>query len=258
MVTYLPRSAWGARPTRGSTGLVRDQVEGTALHWPGMAKPISTQAGVASALRGWQDYHMDVRGWSDIAYQVAVDQAGRAWTLRGLNIRSGANGDADVNRRFGAILLVLAPGEQPSAAMKKTVQGVVADFRRWFPKGTAIKGHRDVRPDPTDCPGPLAYAAIKHGDFTPSTSAAPAKDLDMTDSQYDALMNEIKAARNDVRDYALWQVLYGLETEDERAQAHQAFTSARAEGKSILEAKAAAIQVMQRLVDDVKKAQASS
>lgn len=178
MVTYLPRSAWGARKATNSTGLVASQVEGTALHWPGMAKPIDAaddigKRRIASALRGWQNYHMDDRGWSDIAYQVAVDQAGRAWTLRGLNIRSGANGDADVNRRFGAILLVLAPGEKPSAAMIATTKGVIADFRRWFPKGTAIKGHRDVRPAGTDCPGPLAYAAIKAGTFTPGAAVTP-------------------------------------------------------------------------------------
>ncbi|HEY9418130.1 MAG TPA: hypothetical protein VIQ30_25500, partial [Pseudonocardia sp.] len=85
MVTYLPRSAWDARAPRGSSPLIASEVDGAALHWPGMAKPISSQDAVASALRGWQDYHMDGRGWSDIAYQVAVDQAGRAWTLRGLS-----------------------------------------------------------------------------------------------------------------------------------------------------------------------------
>jgi len=169
MVTYLPRTAWGARPARGSTPLVAAEVDGVALHWPGMAKPLTTQEAVAAALRGWQDYHMDVRGWSDIAYQVAVDQAGRAWTLRGLPTRSAANGDADVNRRYGALLLVLAPGEQPSAAMKATTRGVVADFRRSYPNGTAIQPHSAVRPAGTDCPGDAARAAIARGDFTPTS-----------------------------------------------------------------------------------------
>jgi hypothetical protein len=179
MVTYLPRSAWNARPARGSTGLVPAAVDGTGIHWPGMAKPINAagatgQARVASALRGWQSYHMDGRGWSDIAYQVAVDQAGRAWTLRGLNIRSGANGDADVNRRYGAILLILAPGEKPSAAMIGTVRGVIGDFRRRYPAGTQIKGHGQIRPEPTSCPGPAAQAAINRGDFTPRPTPSPA------------------------------------------------------------------------------------
>jgi hypothetical protein len=185
MVTYLPRSAWGARPSRGAVALAQSQVEGEALHWPGMAKPINAtgdagQRRVASALRGWQDYHMDGRGWSDIAYMVAIDQAGRAWTLRGLNIRSGANGDADVNRRFGAFLLVLAPGEKPSAAMVATTKGVITDFRKRFPHARAKPyGHRDVRPrnsagqETTDCPGPAAEALINAGGFTPGASTPP-------------------------------------------------------------------------------------
>lgn len=172
--TYEPRSAWNARPARGSTALSPSVVVGEALHWPGTTKPINAvgaagKARVASALRGWQNYHMDSKGWSDIAYQIAVDQVGRAWTLRGLNIRSGANGDANVNRLYGAFLLVLAPGEQPSAAMKATVQNVIRDFRAHMPKASLTpKGHKDVRAAGTDCPGPLAYAAIKRGEFTPS------------------------------------------------------------------------------------------
>lgn len=182
MTAYLPRSAWGARAPRGSTALVASQVLGTALHWPGMAKPIDAAGDigkrrVASALRGWQNYHMDTRGWSDIAYQIAVDQAGRAWTLRGLNIRSGANGDATVNRQYGAILLILAPGEKPSAVMLATTRGVIADFRKRFLRGTAIKPHSAVRPEGTDCPGPAARAAITRGDFTPKPVATTGDEM---------------------------------------------------------------------------------
>ncbi|HEY9334650.1 MAG TPA: peptidoglycan recognition family protein [Kribbella sp.] len=151
------------------------QVEGAVIHWPGTgtSTPIHTQAAVASALRGWQDYHMDTRGWSDIAYQVAVDQAGRAWDLRGLRTQSGANGDTDVNERYGAILLVLVDDEEPTAAMAFTVRGVIADFRRLYPHGTAIRPHSAVRPEPTDCPGPAARAAIARGDFDPDTAPTP-------------------------------------------------------------------------------------
>jgi hypothetical protein len=84
MVTYLPRSAWNARPPNGGPGnLTVSSVQGAVIHWPGTGTTtgIHSQAAVASALRGWQNYHMDDRGWSDIAYQIAVDQAGRAWTL---------------------------------------------------------------------------------------------------------------------------------------------------------------------------------
>jgi hypothetical protein len=200
MVEYLPRSAWGARaPGPGPGSLVASRVLGVVIHWPGTGSTsvIHSQAAVASALRGWQAYHMDQRGWSDIAYQVAVDQAGRAWTLRGLRTQSGANGDQDVNQKYGAILLVLATGEQPTAAMKATVRGVVADFRRLYPRGTAIRPHSAVRPDPTDCPGPAARAAIARGDFTPNSSPED----DMTPAQMQELKNFIEAR---TQAYALW------------------------------------------------------
>ena len=200
MVNYLPRSAWNARPPKDGPGnLTVSRVEGAVIHWPGTGSTsvIHSKAAVASALRGWQDYHMDTRGWSDIAYQVAVDQAGRAWTLRGLRIQSGANGNNDLNERYGAILLVLVTGEQPTAAMKATTRAVIADFRRIFPRGTAIRPHSAVRPDPTDCPGPAARAAIARGDFTPGSS----EDDDMTPAQMQELKNFIEAR---TQAYALW------------------------------------------------------
>lgn len=185
MVTYLPRSAWKARAARGSTALLASEVVGIADHWPGMSKPINAtgtagQARVASALRGWQNYHMDGRGWSDIAYLVAVDQAGRAWTLRGLNNRSGANGDGTVNRKYGACLLILGPGEEPSAAMIKTAKGVHADFKKRFSKSRVRPyGHQEVRAKTasggvtTDCPGPKALAAIHAGKLDAGTVSVP-------------------------------------------------------------------------------------
>jgi hypothetical protein len=199
MVQYLPRSAWNARPPNSGPGnLTVSRVQGAVIHWPGTGSTsvIHSQAAVASALRGWQNFHMDDRGWSDIAYQIAVDQSGRAWTLRGLRTQSGANGNNDVNERYGAILLVLVTGEQPTAAMKATTRGVIADFRKLYPRGTAILPHSAVRPDPTDCPGPAARAAISRGEFNPGSS-----EDDMTPAQMQELKNFIEAR---TQAYALW------------------------------------------------------
>lgn len=173
MVEYLPRSAWGARTAKPGPGnLDPAKVRGVALHWPGMGnRRIGSQATVASSLRGWQAFHMDPppngHGWSDIAYQVAVDQGGRAWTLRGLHEQSGANGDATVNHQYGAILLVLGTGEQPTPEMIATVRGVVADFRQLYPGADAIVPHSAIRPDPTDCPGDITRGLIHAGTFEP-------------------------------------------------------------------------------------------
>lgn len=192
-LNYLPRSAWNARPSKGPTHLNATGLLGTALHWPGMGNHrLFAQDDVAHALRGWQDYHMDTRGWSDIAYQVAVDQAGRAWQLRGLTTRSGANGDADANLAYGAILLVLGTGETPTGALINTTRQVIADFRRLYPKATAIKPHSWVRTQytgaGTDCPGDAARGLIAAGQFEPRTTTPVEDDMPYTEDQLRAMM----------------------------------------------------------------------
>ena len=92
--TYRPRSDWNARPPNGGPGpLTPSRVKGAVIHWPGSGETDSfdNDAEIASALRGWQNFHMDVRGWSDIAYQVAFSQDGDVWNLRGMATQSGAN-----------------------------------------------------------------------------------------------------------------------------------------------------------------------
>jgi hypothetical protein len=150
------------------------------------------QADVARALRGWQDYHMDDRGWSDIAYQVAVDMAGRAWNLRGLTFKSAANGDQTVNHQYGAILLVIGSGQTPTGAMINTTRNVVADFRRWYPKATAIKPHSAVRPSGTDCPGDVVRKLIAARTFEPITVTAP-KEYDMASFTEDQIRAMVQA-----------------------------------------------------------------
>ena len=166
MTTYS-RADWGARPARSGPGpLDARDVIGLVFHWPAMSKPVRGFPAVAAALRSWQDYHMS-KGWSDIAYQVAVDQDGNRYTLRGLDGQSGANGDEDVNRRYGAVLLILAPGEQPTDAMLREVHAVVRDHRRLFPKSRLLVGHNDVRPEATACPGPAVTRLLSEGAFEP-------------------------------------------------------------------------------------------
>jgi len=168
------RADWGARPAKPGPGpLFGSTVKSFVLHWPAMSKPLTTVTAVMAALRSWQDYHMDDKGWSDIAYQEAYDQAGNTYILRGLDMQSGANGDEDGNEENGAALLILAPGEQPSEAMITAVRGGVARHRGLFRNSRGVKGHSDVRPEPTSCPGPIVLAMIRAGAFEPRPSTKP-------------------------------------------------------------------------------------
>jgi hypothetical protein len=166
----MPRSAWTTtpRPVRKLVDM-RSPV-GLALHWPGPKAsdpPIGDPglSAVARILEAERRFHIEVRGWSDIAYGAAVDQAGRVWDCRGLRYRSAANGNQTVNASHGAVTCLLGPREQPSPAMVDAVR----QLRRtlWlpiYPRALAVVGHRDLHS--TDCPGPALYAMIRSGTFT--------------------------------------------------------------------------------------------
>lgn len=171
---YLPRSAWTTdQPPENPTLLVPSEVEGLVVHWPGTtAAQLGTldQAKAASILRSELDYHTRVRGWSDIAYSYAVDQAGRVWTLRGWRARSAANGDTGPNRRWVAATALIGARETPSQELLQAIWDLRRDVvLAHYPDAGRVATHNDVRPEPTDCPGPVLTAAIKAGIFTRPT-----------------------------------------------------------------------------------------
>lgn len=171
-MTHYSRDDWGARPYQAHYPLDKDQVEGIALHWPAIDDKLHTVDQCKAALRSFQRYHMDTNaiaegGASDIAYQVAIDQAGNTYRLRGLRYRSAANGDGDTNRRFGALLLLVAIGEKPTDRLVTAVRHRIAEHRRIFPDSRRIVGHGEIRPEPTACPGQLVQHMIDAHVFEP-------------------------------------------------------------------------------------------
>ncbi len=171
MTEFMSRSSWTDDPfPDGAAMLDPAEVEGFAVHWPGGSGSLSAANSVA-ILNGELKYHTNPepsgRGWSDIAYQYAIDQAGRVWTLRGALRRSAANGSATVNERFGAITCLIGSRDTPSPALLQAVR----DFRSkvWlarYPKATKVVCHSDIRPDGTECPGDKLRAHVRAGTFT--------------------------------------------------------------------------------------------
>lgn len=222
-MSYVMRREWGGRRSKGGTRLVSEEVQGIALHWPGMGqRRIRTRADAEAALRGWQDYHMDGNGWSDIAYQEAVDQLGNVYSLRGFRTRSAANGDADTNRRFGALLLILGEGEEPTAAMVDAVRRRVARFQDIHPRARKVVGHGDVRPEPTACPGPAVARLLEAEAFT----ATPPRPVDNHVTRARKLL---AAARGQLREAAAELA----DTPPSRDSAQTAASSARELARNI-------------------------
>jgi hypothetical protein len=170
---YLPRSAWTDVPKpAGLTPLDPGEVVGDAQHWPGEADgdvyfARMTRAQIADYLEGIRRYHVNMHGWTDIAYLTAIDPAGRVWDLRGIEHRSAANGDTIPNQRYGATLWLVGPNEEPTDAQITASQTHRQD--RWlarYPHAVQVKRHADVRPEGTECPGPHVGALVANGTLT--------------------------------------------------------------------------------------------
>lgn len=158
-----PRSRWTS--TRSDAPAARGgEIVGVALHYPGTPGTIGLESDQATAARleGYRKQHVDVNGWSDIAYNVAVDQQGNLWTGRGVSRQAGANGTRAANRSRGAILALVGNDEEPSARM---IAGILYAVRLW---DVRYEGVRWVNPHrkfvPTQCPGEPIIRLLNDGE----------------------------------------------------------------------------------------------
>lgn len=158
----IPRSRWTTTKSNAVPAKAA-QIEGVALHYPGTPGTIGleSEAQTAARLEGYRRQHVNANGWKDIAYNVAVDQRGNVWTLRGVSRQAGANGTTAGNRAYGAILLLIGNNETPSAAM---IAGVQYAARLWDAR---YKGVKYMRPHSyfvrTACPGSPVRRLLNDG-----------------------------------------------------------------------------------------------
>lgn len=158
----IPRSRWTG--TKSNAPAARGpQLVGVALHYPGTPGNIGTEseAQTAARLEAYRRQHVNGNGWKDIAYNVAVDQQGNIWTLRGVSKQSGANGTRAANRSRGAILLLVGNTEAPS---QKMIDGALYAARLWDVRYGGIKY---MNPHgkfvSTSCPGAKVRALLNDG-----------------------------------------------------------------------------------------------
>ncbi len=188
MTTILPRSAWAStpRPTSALARIDASAVHGVAVHYTGSTTPLGDAPSLdltCRRLEAERVFHTDPpprgRGWSDIAYGWAIDQAGRAIECRGHLFKSAANGSALTNSGYGAVTFLIGKGDTPTPA-------AVAAFLDWrervwlksFPAATVVCGHRDLYA--TECPGGPLYDLVRLGTLAAtSEDAMPLDDADI-------------------------------------------------------------------------------
>lgn len=161
----VDQAGWGSRFTYPDGTKTPWTPDKSIIHWGGATDPgVGLQSYEAKVLRGWQRYHVDVRGWTDIAYNYAIGDSGTIYRCRGENRSGATSGDYEddgipENEEARAIAWVGGQGHTPSAAAFTAFDR----FLRSTDESLVI-GHNDVKQ--TACPGPALTAYIDNASWT--------------------------------------------------------------------------------------------
>ncbi|MGH3022100.1 MAG: hypothetical protein ACRDNI_00455 [Gaiellaceae bacterium] len=157
-VRFVTRERWGAKRPKSVTKRAPSELSGVAVHWFGSPKAAKSHEGCSELLRSVQATHMApgglgaTNGGADIAYNHAVCPHGKAFTLRGFGVQTGANGDETSNRTFAAVVFMAGTGDK--APTDESLQTLADVIRLWQKKGAGplVKPHQFFTG--SDCPGP--------------------------------------------------------------------------------------------------------
>ena len=150
----VTRKEWNARAPKNRTSLSKAVQKGTALHYSGAnADELAEHKKCTARVRAIQNFHMDNRGWSDIAYSFLVCKHGVIFEGRGVGIRTAANGTNAGNDAFHAVCFLgddTANRDDVTDPGRRAIKDAVSRCNAWA-------GRKEVRPHsffkPTGCPG---------------------------------------------------------------------------------------------------------
>lgn len=163
MTILVTRAQWGARPRGQGTTSIADKPS-TTIHWEGGGwKWPWAHSTCDDKVRGIQAYHMDTRGWSDIAYNYLGCPHNYLFEGRGYDRRSSANGNDAFNYASFALqgMWGSSAGAPVPTDLKRALTYGIDLLQEKGHATSVIKGHRDWHE--TDCPGNELYAWVKLG-----------------------------------------------------------------------------------------------
>jgi len=159
-MTFISRAQWGARAPKSTGNAIGAHPLGVAVHYSEGNLGSSPDSLCDDKVRGIQRYHMDTKGWADIAYTFLVCPHGNIFEGRGTGKGSAANGTTRANLDYYAVCALGGPKDTPSVLMLAGIGDAIGLCRK---AGAALKviGHRDLFP--TACPGTALYAYVTAG-----------------------------------------------------------------------------------------------
>lgn len=152
----ITRAEWRARPARSRTALAPSF--GSTVHYEGPRLGPFPHSSCPAKVRGIQAFHMDARGWADVAYTAIVCPHGYTFEGRWAGVRTAANGTNAGNAAAYAVCVLIGEGDPLTAEAEAELLDVLDFLDLAAGAGAAVNGHRDWKA--TACPGSPLYAAL--------------------------------------------------------------------------------------------------
>lgn len=157
----VTREGWGARPPKRPFSSRWRKTQGIVVHHSGVK---DGPHGVA-ALRQFERFHMDTRGWNAIAYNWLVDEEGVVYHGRGPGVVGGAT--KGWNSRTESVCYTGWGSDPVPVAAQESLRWVVGYLQGLYGSDLWVKRHRDFAS--TGCPGD--WLADWVADGMPSSSS---------------------------------------------------------------------------------------
>lgn len=151
MPSIHTRAEWGAASIRGDYDPMLP-ITRVCVHHSALEASVMSPGQMAAELRKLQASHQ--QKWSDLGYHFVIDPKGGIW--EGRNLRwQGAHEGAGLNQGSIGICLLGNFDDGPAPAAQLGALKTLLDTMRarWSLTAADIKTHKEVRPEPTACPG---------------------------------------------------------------------------------------------------------
>ena len=154
----IGRSTWGARAPRNRNTTTWAHRTEFVVHY--------SDGPTSQTPRNIQNFHMDTRGWSDIAYNFLVDKTGKIYEGRGW-LTVGAHATGHNTSGVGVCFIGLSGDATPAAlaSIRDLYDAACGHAGRTLLK----RGHGQLSQNSTDCPGHQLLTWVKAGMSRPGT-----------------------------------------------------------------------------------------
>lgn len=168
---FVSRKQWGARAPRSVSRTINPAKGGVTFHWEGPHMGAFGHDKCAGKVRGIQRYHMESRGYADIAYTALVCPHGHVYEGRGIGVRTAANGTDAGNDSWYAVCSLAGEGDPFTDAEKRGLRDAASWLRSSGGASGRVSAHRDHKA--TACPGDERYRWVHAGMPIAGPVAAP-------------------------------------------------------------------------------------